>query len=63
MQEKKPKIYIKKENRGKFTQYCKQHGFNGVTSECIAQAKKSKNPTTRKRATFAANAKHWNREG
>ena len=46
-------IHIKKKNRGKFTEYC-----NGkVTQECIDKAKKSKNPTLRKRATFAENAR------
>lgn len=43
------KIKIKKKNRGKFTEYC----GGEVTQECINRAKKSKNPTLRKRATFA----------
>ena len=48
-------IHIKKENRGKFTEYC-----NGkVTQKCIDKAKKSNNPTLRKRATFAENARAW----
>lgn len=48
-------IHIKKENRGKFTKYC-----NGkVTQECIDKAKKSNNPTLRKRATFAENSRSW----
>lgn len=48
-------IHIKKKNQGKFTEYC-----NGkVTQECIDKAKKSKNPTLRKRATFADNARKW----
>jgi hypothetical protein len=43
------KINIKKENRGKFTEYC-----NGkVTNECIQRAKKSGNKKLIKRATFA----------
>lgn len=42
-------IKIKKKNRGKFTKYCNSK----VTQECINRAKKSKNPTLRKRATFA----------
>ena len=46
---------IKKENRGKFTDYC----GGKVTSECIAKGKRSSNPTIRKRATFAANARKW----
>lgn len=49
------KIKIKKENRGKFTEYC---GGN-VTSECISRGKNSSDPKIRKRATFAANARKW----
>ena len=48
-------IHIKKANRGKFTDYC----GGKVTSECIAKGKRSPNPTIRKRATFAANARRW----
>ena len=48
-------IHIKKKNRGKFTEYC----GGEVTNECIQRAKKSKNPTLRKRATFAENARKW----
>ncbi len=48
-------IHIKKKNRGKFTEYC----GGKVTDECIQKAKKSKNPTLRKRATFAQNARGW----
>ena len=54
----KNKIKISPENKGKFTQYCKGLGFSGVTRACIARGKKSKNPLTRKRATFAENAKY-----
>lgn len=51
------KIHIKKKNKGKFTQYC-----NGkVTNECIQRAKNSSNPTLRKRAIFAENARKWNK--
>lgn len=49
------KIHIKKENRGKFTDYC----GGKVTSECIARGKASSNPVIRKRATFAANSRRW----
>ena len=59
MEEKKPKIYIKPKNRGKFTEYCKGLGFNGVTSECIRRGLKSKSATIRKRANFARNARKW----
>lgn len=53
------KIKIKKENRGTFTAWCKSHGFDSVTAACIALGKKSKNAKTRRRATFAANARRW----
>lgn len=49
------KIYIKKSNRGKFTEYC---GGN-VTQECIQRGKNSPDPKIRKRATFASNARKW----
>ena len=52
------KIHIKKKNRGKFTEYC----GGKVTSECIARGKASSNPTIRKRATFAANARRWHKK-
>lgn len=48
-------IHIKKKNRGKFTDYC----GGKVTEECIQKGKHSSNPTTRKRAIFADNARHW----
>lgn len=52
-------IHIKKKNKGKFTDYC-----NGkVTQECINRGKHSSNPITRKRATFADNARHWVKKG
>ena len=49
------KIYIKPENRGKFTDYC----GGTVTAACIAKGKRSNDPKIRKRATFAANARKW----
>ena len=49
------KIKIKKENRGKFTEYC---GGN-VTQECIQRGKNSPDPKIRKRATFADNSRKW----
>ena len=49
------KIHIKKENRGKFTDYC-----NGkVTDECIQKGKNSSDPKIRKRAIFAQNVRRW----
>lgn len=49
-------IHIKKENRGKFTEYC----GGTVTQACISKGKNSPDPKIRKRATFAANARKWN---
>lgn len=51
-------IKIKKSRRGLFTEYC----GGKVTDECIQKAKKSKNPTLRKRATFAQNSRRWKHE-
>ena len=48
-------IHIDPKNKGTFTRYCKSLGFEGVTRECIKKGKNSKNPLTRKRATFAKN--------
>lgn len=48
-------IHIKKENRGKFTDYC----GGKVTDACIRKAKASGNPKLVKRATFAQNARKW----
>jgi hypothetical protein len=50
---KKGGIYIKPENRGKFTATKKR---TGKTTEELTH---SKNPLTRKRAIFAQNAKKW----
>jgi hypothetical protein len=43
------KIHIKKQNRGKFTDYC----GGKVTDECIQKGKNSSSSVIRKRATFA----------
>lgn len=53
----KNKIHIKKQNRGKFTEYC----GGTVTNECIRKGKNSSDPKIRKRATFAANVRKWNK--
>lgn len=52
-------IHIKKKNRGKFTEYC----GGKVTPECIQRGLHSSNPTTRKRANFARNARKWHAFG
>jgi hypothetical protein len=46
-------IHIKKKNRGKLTATSKK------TGKSFEQLKHSKNPLTRKRATFAINARKW----
>ena len=50
---RKKKWIPKDLKKGAFTRYCKRQGYKGVTKECIAKAKKSKNPTTRRRAVLA----------
>lgn len=54
---KKSPIRIKPENKGKFTEYC----GGKVTAKCIAKGKKSKSSAVRKRATFAENARGWDK--
>ena len=44
-------------NPGSFTEWCKRRGYKGVTSECIAEGLKSKDPTTRRRAALAKTLK------
>ena len=55
----KPTIYIKPANKGKFTQWAKEHGHKGVTDAAIQEGLASKSAVTRKRAQFALNAKEW----
>jgi len=52
---KKGGIFIKPENKGKFTAYCKDKGYKGVTKQCVSEGKKSPDPAVRKRAVFAQN--------
>lgn len=51
----KKKKWIKKaiKSPGAFTKWCKSRGHKGVTAACIAEGKRSSNPTTRKRANLA----------
>lgn len=57
----KPKIKIKKENRGKFTAWAKRHGHKGVTNAAIEEGLASKLSSVRKQAQFSKNAKSWNK--
>lgn len=54
---KKGGIHIKKKNRGKLTATSKR------TGKSFSELKNSKNPLTRKRATFAINARKWKHKG
>lgn len=54
-------IHIKKKNRGKFTKWCKRHGYDSVTSACISKGKNSDSSSVRKMATFAKNARSWDK--
>ena len=48
------KIDLKK---GRFTEWCKRHGFSGPTKACIEVALKSKDKSVRGMAQFASRAK------
>jgi len=54
-------IRIKPSHRGLFTKWCKKHGFDGPTRDCIRAAlriaKKRHDTKLKKRAIFARNAK------
>lgn len=67
MAKRKPKgksgIKIKTSKVGSFTAFCKRHGFDGVTSECIAMGLKSKDPGIRKKANFARNSRGFKHPG
>lgn len=56
----KPKIVIKESHKGRFTEHCKNKGFDSVTNECIEEGLASKSASVRKQAQFVANAKSWN---
>jgi oligoendopeptidase F len=55
----KKKIHIKKSNRGKLRKTTKTKKGNKIPVSKLQKMKKSKNPKTRKRATFALNARKW----
>jgi len=56
---KKSRIKIKSQNTGKFTQWCKRHGYNSVTLACIAAGRRSKDARVRRMANFAKNSRRW----
>ncbi len=58
---KKNKIKIKDSKKGSFTKYCKRKGYKGVTSKCIKEGKNSPSKAIRKKATFAKNARKFDK--
>lgn len=52
-------INIKESHKGKFTRYCKNKGYDGVTQECIDEGLASSKVSVRKQAQFALNARKW----
>jgi oligoendopeptidase F len=56
-------IHIKKKNRGKLRATTKTKKGQKIPASTLRRLKKSKNPKTRKRATFALNARKWKKTG
>jgi len=54
-------IRIKKANQGKLRKSTGTKKGQKIPVKKLQQLKRSKNPTTRKRATFALNARKWNK--
>lgn len=59
---KRKPIRIKKANRGKLRKSAGAKKGRRIPASKLRKMKKSKNPKTRKRATFALNARRWNRK-
>lgn len=55
-------IKIKKANRGKLRAATKTRKGQKIPVSTLRRLKKSKNPTTRKRANFALNARKWRKK-
>lgn len=56
-------IRIKKANRGKLRKTAGAKKGQKVSAAKLRQLKKSSNPKTRQRATFAMNARKWSKKG
>lgn len=56
---RKSGIHIKKANRGKLRKSTGTKKGQKIPVSTLRRLKKSKNPKTRKRATFALNARKW----
>lgn len=61
MARKRSGIHIKKANRGKLRKSTGTKKGKKIPVSTLKRLKKSKNPKTRKRATFALNARSWNK--
>lgn len=59
MAKKRKPIKIKKKNQGKLRKTAKTKKGQKIPVSKLRRMKKSKNPKTRKRATFALNARKW----
>lgn len=59
MAKKRSPIKIKPENVGKFTKWCKRHGYPGATHACEEEGLASRLASVRKQAQFSRNAKSW----
>jgi oligoendopeptidase F len=57
------KIYIKKANRGKLRKSAGTKKGKKIPVSKLRKMKNSKDPKTRKRATFALNARKWKKGG
>jgi hypothetical protein len=56
-------IRIKPANKGKLRKSAKAKKGRKIPVKKLQQMKRSKNPKTRKRATFALNARKWRKGG
>ena len=63
MARRKSGINIKKSNQGKLRKAAKTKKGSKIPVSKLRAMKNSKNPKTRKRATFALNARKWNKGG
>lgn len=61
MAKRKKRIHIKKRNRGKLRKSSGTKKGRKIPVSKLRKMKKSKNAKTRKRATFALNARKWNK--
>lgn len=57
------RIRIKKSNRGKLRKSAGARKGKKIPVSKLRKMKRSKNPKTRKRATFALNARKWKKGG